>query len=56
MHDELLKSAIVARELGMREETLCRWRKDGRCPAFIKDGRFIRYTRKAVEEFKTPKK
>jgi predicted site-specific integrase-resolvase len=50
---ELVKSREVAAELGIAAETLCRWRKTGRGPAFIQEGTWVRYTRAAIDAFKT---
>ena len=47
---DLLTPRETAEILGIRHETLCRWRMRDQGPPFIKAGqRFIRYRRSAVE-------
>jgi hypothetical protein len=49
---DVVKPRAAAAELDTTEVTLCRWRKQGRGPDFIQDGRYVRYTREALENFK----
>jgi excisionase family DNA binding protein len=50
---ELLTIEELAEELKVDRETLRRWRVDGTGPAFIQKGeRYVRYERKAVDEWK----
>ncbi|MCU9837567.1 helix-turn-helix domain-containing protein [Ruegeria sp. WL0004] len=50
MQDDLLTSNETAELLGIRPETLCRWRKRGDGPRFTKaqSGQWLRYRRSDV--------
>ena len=49
---DLLTPRETAKLLGIRWETLCRWRKRNQGPPFIKAGqRYVRYRRADVERW-----
>ncbi len=51
---DLLKPAEAAEFLGIRPETLCRWRLRGEGPRWLKNGRWVRYRRADVMAYLTP--
>ncbi len=53
---DLLTPQETANLLGIRRETLCRWRQRGAGPAYVQMGRYVRYHRADVEAFLNPQK
>jgi len=47
----LLSTAQTAQLLNVTMHQLAQWRYEGRGPAFVRDGRWIRYRRSAVERW-----
>lgn len=47
----LLDEAEAARALSIQPKTLCRWRWEGKGPAFYKIGSAVRYKIDDIEEF-----
>jgi hypothetical protein len=48
---KLLDEVAAAALLGLRPKTLCRWRFEGRGPAYCKIGRTVRYRPPDIEAF-----
>lgn len=51
MSDVYLTSKQVAERVGVREDTLCDWRRMGKGPAFIRRGGRIYYSLTEVENW-----
>jgi len=51
MQDTLLTSEQVANRLGLKVDTIEKWRRERRGPAYVQLGRAIRYRPSAVEKF-----
>jgi hypothetical protein len=49
--DELVSSAVAAKQLGVKQQTLTAWRCEHRGPAFIKIGRAVWYRRADIAAF-----
>jgi predicted site-specific integrase-resolvase len=50
--DDYLPRKNFAEELGIREETLIRWEKDGRGPPVSRFGRKVFYFKPSIEQWK----
>lgn len=48
---ELLKPESAARLLDVKTSTLKRWRRTNRGPAYIREGRIIRYSEDGLREW-----
>jgi len=48
---KLLNEAAAAQLLGLQPKTLCRWRYEGRGPAYCKVGGAVRYRPQDLEAF-----
>src|SRR5262245_56506687 len=46
-----LNSVAAARRIGVKPETLCRWRLEGRGPRYAKTGKCIRYAAETLDEW-----
>lgn len=53
---EWLKPKAVAEELDVSERTLADWRYEGRGPAYIREGRVVRYRRADLERWATSRR
>jgi predicted DNA-binding transcriptional regulator AlpA len=49
--EELISDDITAAMLGVKRQTLAGWRSQGRGPAYVKTGRFVRYLRPDVTQY-----
>lgn len=47
----LLTTDQAAEFIGIKPDTLYRWRKEGRGPAFVKSRGFVRYTAEALNQW-----
>ena len=52
-HEKYLTAKEVAEILGIKENTLAKWRKEGRCLNYFKIGGRIKYLEKEVERLLT---
>jgi predicted DNA-binding transcriptional regulator AlpA len=48
-----LSSKQAAEVIGIAPESLCRMRSQGRGPAYVRDGQFVRYSPAAIEQWLT---
>lgn len=46
-----LKSAVLARMMGLQPQTLRKWRWQGKGPAFVRDGGRVLYSAKVVADW-----
>jgi predicted site-specific integrase-resolvase len=49
--DDLLTTEQASEVLNVRSVTLANWRWNGRGPAYIRVGKVVRYSRKAISEY-----